>query len=125
MERARAKEGCTKDSDSNPSVVNRDVLEDTTIGVGELVTKKRSVGLNKSTQTAIHRKTHCKETFVNGQTQRRKGKVTTNPLGQRDNSKKPGKGNHNQDQAGSLDEEAGQRSLDDFGMKRQRVELCR
>ena len=63
----------------NPSVVNRDVLEVTAIGVGELATKKRSVGLNKNTQRAIHHKTPCKETFVHGQTQRRKGKVTTNP----------------------------------------------
>ena len=76
--RARTKERCTKDSDSNPSVVNRDVLEDTAIGAGELATKQRSVGLNKSTQRAVHHKTHCKETYVNGQTQRRKGKVTTN-----------------------------------------------
>ena len=47
-------------SDSNPSVVSRDVLEDTAIGVGELATKKRSVGLIKSTQRAIHHKTRCK-----------------------------------------------------------------
>ena len=33
------------------------------------------------------------------------------------------KGNHNQDQAGSPDEETGQRRLDDFGIKRQRVEF--
>ena len=65
--RARAKERCTKDSDSNPSVVNTDVLVDTAIGAGELATKPRSVGFNKSTQRAVHHKTHCKETFVNGQ----------------------------------------------------------
>ena len=35
----------------------------------------------------------------------------------------PGEGNHNQDHAGSLDEETGQRKLDDFGIKRQRVEF--
>ena len=63
MERARAKENCTKDSDSNPSVVSRDVLEDTAIGVGELATRNRSVGLNKSMQRTIQGKTHCKETF--------------------------------------------------------------
>ena len=45
----RAKEKCAKDSDSNPSVVSRDVVEDTVIGVGELATKKPSVVLNKST----------------------------------------------------------------------------
>ena len=47
------------------------------MGVGELATKKRSVGSNKSIQRAIHHKTRCKETFVNGQPQQRKGKVTT------------------------------------------------
>ena len=52
LERAvaqRAKEKCTKDSDSNPSVVNSESLVDTAIGVGESGTKKPSVGLNKST----------------------------------------------------------------------------
>ena len=34
-----------------------------------------------------------------------------------------GKGNRNQDQAGSPDEETGQRRMDDFGLKRQRVEF--
>ena len=67
VERATEKENCTEDSDSNPSVVSRDVLEVPAIGVGELATRKRSVGLNKS------------ETFVNGRTQRRKGKVTASP----------------------------------------------
>ena len=47
---------CTKDSDSNLRVLSRDVLEDTAIGVGDLATKKRSVGLNKSTQRAVHHK---------------------------------------------------------------------
>ena len=37
--------------------------------------------------------------------------------------KHPGKGNHNQDQAGSANEETGQRSLGGFGVKRQRVEF--
>ena len=68
-----------KDSDSNPSVVSRDVLEDTAIGAGELATKSRSVGLSKSMQRTIQGKTHCKETFVNGRAHLRKGKVTTNP----------------------------------------------
>ena len=35
----------------------------------------------------------------------------------------PGEGNHNQDQTGSPDEETGQRRLDDFGVKQQRVEF--
>ena len=108
-------------SDSNPSVVTRDVLEDTAIGVGELATKKRSVGLNKSTQRAIHQKTCCKETFVNGQTQRRKGHSQPKGKGKWQGKGKtnPGKGKNNQ--AGSPDEEVGQRRLDDFGIKRQRV----
>ena len=81
VEKAWTKVRCTKDSDSNPSVVSGDVLQNTAIRVGEMATKKRSVGLNKSTQRAIpiHHKTRCKETFVNGQIQRRKGKVTTSP----------------------------------------------
>ena len=74
-ETRRVKEKCAKRSDSNPSVVSRDVLEDTAIGVGELVTKNRSVGSNKNIQRAIHHKTRHKETFANGQTQRRKSKL--------------------------------------------------
>ena len=37
--------------------------------------------------------------------------------------KYPGKGNHNQEQAGAPNEETGQRTLGDFGRKRQRVEF--
>ena len=86
------------------------------------------MGLNKITQRAIHHKTRCKETFVNGQTQWRKGKVTASPREKervkgKGKRKDPGKGNRNQDQTGSPDEEAGQRKLDDFGMKRQSVEF--
>ena len=79
LERARAKENCTKDSDFNPTVVSRDVLEDTAIAFGELATRNRSVGLNKSMQRTIQGKTHCKETFVNGRAHLRKAKVTTSP----------------------------------------------
>ena len=37
--------------------------------------------------------------------------------------KHPGTGNQNEDQAGSLDEETGQRKFDDCGIKRQRIEF--
>ena len=47
-----------------------------------------------------------------------KGKSKGKGKGKR---KHPGKGNHNQDQAGSRMED-GQRTLGDFGVKRQRVE---
>ena len=73
-------------------------MENTAIGVGELAAKERSVGLNKSTQRAIHHKTRCKGTT-------------------------PQKGNHNQNQTGSPDEETGQRTLSDFGVQSQRVEF--
>ena len=79
VERAKRKEKCTKDSDSTQSVVSRDVLEDAAFGVGEVATRKRSVGFNKSSQRAIPHKTRCKETFGDGRTQRRKGKVTASP----------------------------------------------
>ena len=64
---------------------------------------------------------------MNGQTRQRKGKVTTSPRAKakvkaRARKKHPGKGNHNQDQAGSPNED-GQRTLGDFGFKRQRVEF--
>ena len=45
----RATDKCMKDSDFNPSVVNREKSVDTAIGVGESATKKLSFGLNKST----------------------------------------------------------------------------
>ena len=102
------------------SVVNRDVSEDTTIGVGhkeaqcwfeQVYTKSNPP--QDPLQRDIREWTNPAE----------KGQGHNQSTGQRDNSKKPGKGNQNQDKAESLDEEAGQRSLDDFGMKRQRVEL--
>ena len=65
----RAKEQCTKDWDSNPSVVSRDVLEGAALVVGDLATKKLRVGLNKNTQRAIHHMTRYIEIFVNGRTQ--------------------------------------------------------
>ena len=122
----RAKEKCTKDSDSNPSGVSRDVLDDTAIGVGESATRSRSVGLNWSTQRTIHRRNRCKETFANGQTRQRKGKVTASPKAKvkaraRENIQE--KENHNQDVAGSLSEETGQRTLGYFAIKRHRVEF--
>ena len=86
-------------------------MEDTATGAGELATKKRSVGFNKSTQRAIHHKNRCKETF-------RKGKATTSPK-EKENAKEqsiPRKVNHNQDQAGSPDEDTGQRKLNDFAI---------
>ena len=120
----RAKVKCTKDSDSNPGMVSRDVLEDTAIGVGELATKMRSVVLNERTQRTIHHKARCKETFVNEQTQLRNGKVTTSPKEkEKGKGKTLEKGNHNPNQTGSPDEETGQRTLSDFALKRQRVRL--
>ena len=64
---------------------------------------------------------------MNGQTRQRKGKVTTSPRAKakvkaRARKKHPRKGNHNQDQTGSPNED-GQRTLGDFGIKRQRVEF--
>ena len=75
----KAKEKCTEDADFNPSVVNSESLVDTAIGVGESAMRKPSVGSNKSTRRAIHLRTRCKETFANGQTRQRKGKVTASP----------------------------------------------
>ena len=43
---------CAQHSDSNPSVVSTDVVEDTAIGVGEMGTKKRIVGSHKKQFTA-------------------------------------------------------------------------
>ena len=57
---------------------------------------------------------------MNGQTRQRKGKVTTSPRAK--TKVKAGKGNHNQDQTGSPNED-GQRTLGDFRIKRQRVEF--
>ena len=58
---------------------------------------------------------------------REKGQGHSQPNGKgkgkgKGNGKHVGKGNHNQDQAGSPNED-GQRTLGDFGIKRQRVEF--
>ena len=91
MER-KVKEHCTEDSDSSPGVVSRDVSKDTAMGVAESATRSRNVGLNKSTQRTIHRKTRCKETFVNGRTEQRKGKVTASPRVKGQGSRVKGQG---------------------------------
>ena len=64
---------------------------------------------------------------MNGQTRQRKGKVTASPMAKakgkgKEKRKHPGKENHNQDQAGSPNED-GQRTLGDFCIKRQRDEF--
>ena len=64
---------------------------------------------------------------MNGQTRQRKGKVTASPRAKAKAKAKAGEniqemGNRNQDQAGSPNED-GQRTLGDFGLKRQRVEF--
>ena len=46
MER-KVKEHCTKDSDSNPSVVSRDVSKDTAIGVAEFGHKEPQYWFNQ------------------------------------------------------------------------------
>ena len=64
-------------------------------------------------------------TFVNGQTRQRKGKVTTKGKSKEEARARKhiqAKWMHNQDQAGSPNEN-GQRTLGDFGIKRQRVEF--
>ena len=123
----RAKEKCTKDSDLNPSVVTRNVLVDAAIGVGESGTKKPSVGLNKSAGKAIHLRTRCKRDIREWSNTSEKGQGHSQPKGKgkgkgKGKRKHPGKGSHNQDQAGSPNED-GQRTLGDFGLKRQRVEF--
>ena len=53
-----------------------------------------------------------------------KGQGHSQPKGKGKGKRKhPGKGNHNRDQAGSPNEETGQRTLGDFGIKRRRVEF--
>ena len=64
---------------------------------------------------------------MNGLTRQRKGKVITSPRAKakvkaRARKKHLGKGDHNQDQTGSPNAD-GQRTLGDFGIKRQRVEF--
>ena len=122
----RAKEKCTKDSDSNLLVVSTDVFGGYCNWCWRTGHKEAQCWLKQGTQRAIHHKTRCQETFVNGRTQQRKGKVTASPkvkVKARGKRRHPGKGNHNQDQAGSPDDETGQRRLDDFGITRQRDEF--
>ena len=127
MERAKAKENCTKDSDFNPSVVSREVLEHTAIGVGELAGHKESqcwikqeYAKNHPGQDPLQRDirewSSSSEKGQGNNQSKGKGKG----IGKR---KHPGTGNQNQDKAGSPDEETGQRKLDDFGIMRQRVEF--
>ena len=124
----RAKEKCTKDSDFNPSVVNSESLVDTVIGVGESDTKEAQCWFEheymKGNQPQDALQKDIREwtnTSVKGQGHSQpKGKGKGRGKGKR---KHPGKENHNQDRAGSANEETGQPTLGDFGIVRQRVEF--
>ena len=124
----RAKDKFIKDSDFNPSVVNRENLVHTVIGVGESATKMLSVGSNKSfNEEQSNLRTRCKSDIREWSNTSEKGQGHSQPKGKgkgkgKGKRKHPGKGNHNQDQAGSPNED-GQRTLGDFGLKRQRVEF--
>ena len=114
-----------KDSGSNPSVVSRDVLEDTAIGAGGSGTKKPSWFKqeymdNNPPQDPLQRDIReWSNSAENGQGHNQpKGKGKDK--GKR---KRSGTGSRNQDQTGSRDEETGQATLGDFGLKRQRVEF--
>ena len=120
----RAKEKFIKDSDFNPSVVNNESLVDTAIGVGESGTKcwfKQEYMKSNPSQDPLQRDIReWSNTSEKGQGHsQHKGKGKGEGKGKR---KHPGKGNHNQDQAGSPNEN-GQRTLGEFGLKRQRVEF--
>ena len=103
-------------------MVSRDVLEDTAIVVGELATKKRSVGSNKSTQRTTHQKTDPRRDIREWTSPVEKRQGHNQPKG-KGKGKGAGKGNQNQDQAGHPDEGGRQRRLNEFGMNRQRVEF--
>ena len=93
-------------------------LEDTAIGVGELATKKRSVGLNKEytksnpphdpLQRDIREWTNPAEKRARSPPAQRKRKGKWKEEESRKRAPQPG--------PGSPDEEAGQRRLDDFGL---------
>ena len=123
----KGKGKCINDSDFNPIVLNSESLVDTVIGVGESGTKKSRVGFkmksNPPQDTLLRDIREWTNTSEKGQGHSQpKGRGKGKGKGKR---KHPGKGHHNQDQAGSPNEETGQRTLGDFGMKRQRVEFVR
>ena len=107
-------------------------MEDTAIGAGESATRSRSVGFKQEytknnppqdpLQRDIREWSNSAEKGRNHNQPKGKGKGKDKGKG-KGKRKHPGKGNRNQDQAGSPDEETGQRRLDDFGVKRQRVEF--
>ena len=65
--------------------------------------------------------TSQRERFANGQTRQKKGKVTASPKVKVKVNVKARIRENSQDQAGSPNEEIGQRTLGDFGVRRQRV----
>ena len=101
--------------------MNNESLVDTAIGVGELGTKKPAL-----LQTRVHEEQSISRPVakrqMNGRTRLRKGKVTTSPRKNKEEARARKhiqvKGNQNQDQAGSPNED-GQRTLGDFGVKSQ------
>ena len=102
----------THDLDNDSSVLAQDhhLVSSDHVSQVRLTTERGPTG-----RAAIHFRTRCKETFVNGQTCQRKGEVTASPRAKvevkaRARSRK---GNYNQDQAGFPNED-GQRTSDDF-----------
>ena len=106
VEKAGSGVRCTKDSDSNPSVVSRDVLEDTAIGVGEFGHKEAQCWFKQEYTRSSPQQDPLQRDIREWTNPSEKGQGHNQPKGK---GKGKGKGkiprtrNHNQ--AGSPDEE--------------------
>ena len=108
--------------------MSRDVLEDTAIGAGESATRSRSVGFQQEYTNNSLLQDPLQRDIREWSNSAEKGQGHSQPKGKgrgrsKGKRKHLEKENRNQDQAGSPNEETGQRTLGDFGIKRQRVEF--
>ena len=100
-------------------------LVDSVLGVGEAGTKKPIVVFFKQEYMKSNpSQDTLQKDILEWTNSSEKGQGHSQPKSKGAGKRKhPGKGNHNQDQAGSPNAEIGQRTLGDFGLKRQRVEF--
>ena len=100
----RAKEKCTKDSDFKPSVVNSEGLVDSVIGVGESGFWQAQCWFCPEYMKSDPSQDPLQRDIREWSNTSEKGQGHSQPTGKgkgKGMRKHPGKGNHNQDQAGS------------------------
>ena len=118
----KGKGKCIKDSDFNPSVVNNESFGGYCNWCWRLGHKEAQCWFNQEFMKSNPAQDPLQRDIREWSNMSEKGQGHSQPMGKSEGKgkgkrKHPGKGGHNQDQAGSPNED-GQRTLGDFGVKR-------